>query len=107
MQPEHAVDRPQLGRLDHLRVRHYHRMKVALERLAPEIQEALKLREVRTQIVGLPHEGLQKPGMIRTTVKDGCGRQAIAGDLLLEVSRCNCCHSAPPPRRWNCRSGRQ
>ena len=103
MQPEHPVDRAQFRRLDHLGMRDGNRMQVALQGLPPEIEEALKLREARTQVIGLPHIGLQQPGMIRTTVKNVGGRQAIARELLLEVFRY---HSAPPPRHGKCVSPR-
>src|SRR5271163_3404136 len=87
MQSEHPVDRAQFRRLDHLGMRDGHRMQVAIQRFPPEIQEALKFREAWTQVIGLPHIGLQQPGMIRTTVENVGGRQAIARELLLEVLR--------------------
>ena len=77
VQPELAVDRPQLGRLDQLAVRHLHRMQRAVELLHPEGEEALQLGKFREQVVVLPDVGLQQPRMVRPTVEDLRGRQPI------------------------------
>jgi hypothetical protein len=96
MQPEHPVDRAQFRGLDHLGMGDGHRMQVAVQGFPPEIEEALKFREVRTQVIGLPYIGLQQPGMIRTTVEYVGGRQTIAGELLSEAVRYHA--AAPPPQ---------
>jgi len=87
MQPELAVDRLQLGRLDQLAMRDLHRVQRAFQLLLPERQEALQLRKFREQIVSLPDVGLQQPTMIGTPIQDVCGRQAKASNLLAEVVR--------------------
>src|SRR5262245_37533615 len=87
VQPEFAVDRPQLGRLDQPGVRHGDRMQNALERALPESQEALQLREIRAQVVLLPDVGLQQPRIVRPAIQDASGGQAIAAQLTLKVLR--------------------
>src|ERR1039458_5074342 len=64
MQPELAVDRLQLGRLDQLSKRDLHRRQRAFQLFLPERQEALQLRKFREQVVSLPDIGLQQPTMI-------------------------------------------
>ena len=58
MQPEHAVDGAQFGRLDQLGMRHRHREQRAIEFLLPENQKVLQRRKLRKQIVVLPDIGL-------------------------------------------------
>ena len=77
IQPELAVDRFQLGRLDQPRMRDHHRMQRAFQLLDPERQEALQLGKFREQVVVLPDEGLQQPLVVRPAVEDLRGRQPI------------------------------
>jgi hypothetical protein len=86
MQTEHPVDRAQFCRLDHVGVRDHHRMQVALQGVLPEIEEPMKLRKGRAQIIRLPYIGLQQPRMIRTTIENVGGSQAVAGEPLLKIS---------------------
>jgi hypothetical protein len=73
MQPELAVDRLELGRLDQLAMRHLHRMQRPFELLLPERQEALQLGKFRKQIVGLPDIRLQQPMVIGPPIQNvGC-----------------------------------
>src|SRR5450759_1504927 len=51
MQPEHAVDGPQLGRLDQLGVRNGDGVERAFELLLPEEKKILQRRKIRKQIV--------------------------------------------------------
>ena len=82
MQPELAVDRLQLGRLDQLAMRHLHRMQRPFQLLLPEGQEALQLGEFGEEIVILPDVGLQKPIVVGTPIQNVRRRQAVAVDLL-------------------------
>jgi len=54
MQPEHAVDVEQLGRLDQFRMSDGNCEQRAIERCLPESQKILRRREIRKQIVILP-----------------------------------------------------
>src|SRR6266480_8006192 len=58
VQPEHAVDGPQFGRLDQLGMRHGNREQRALELLLPEGKEIFQRWKFRKQIVILPDIGL-------------------------------------------------
>src|SRR6266571_2715143 len=87
MQPEHPVDRAQLGRLDQARMGDRHRVQRPVELLLPECEEALEDRKVRAQIVVLPDIGLQQPGMVGAAIEDAGGGQAVAGDLPPKIFR--------------------
>ena len=65
MQPELAVDRTDLGRLDQPGMRHGDRVQRALQGLQPEIEEFVERWKYRTEIVILPDIALQQPGVIR------------------------------------------
>ena len=69
MQPELAVDRADLGRLDQPRMRHGDRVQRAFQGLQPEIQKFVERRKYRTEIVILPDITLQQPGVIRPPVE--------------------------------------
>ena len=61
MQPEHAVDRLDLRRLDQLGMRDGHRDQRPFQLVLPERQEILQRRKFREQVVVLPDVGLQQP----------------------------------------------
>jgi len=70
MKPENAVYRFDLDRFDEAGMRNGDRMQDAFERFPPELQKALQLREIWVEVVVLPNEGLQQPGMVRAPVQD-------------------------------------
>ena len=59
VQPEHAIDRADLGRLDQTRMRHGYRVQRAFQGLQPEIEEFVERRKCRAEIVILPNIALQ------------------------------------------------
>jgi hypothetical protein len=59
VQPELAVDRADLGRLDQTRMRHGDRVQRAFQGLQPEIEEFVERRKYRAEIVILPDIALQ------------------------------------------------
>src|SRR5215469_7406512 len=64
VQPELAVDRADLGRLDQPRMRHGDRVQRAFQGLQPEIEEFVERRKYRAEIVILPNIALQQPRVI-------------------------------------------
>src|SRR6516164_8830388 len=87
VQPELAVDRADLGRLDQTRMRHGDRVQRAFQGLQPEIEEFVERRKYRAEIVVLPNIALQQPGVIRPPVQNvSCG-QPIAFKLPPKVLR--------------------
>src|SRR5215472_2115002 len=70
VQPEHALDRADLGRLDQPRMRHGDRVQRAFQGLQPEIEEFVECRKCRAEIVILPDIALEEPGMIRPPVEN-------------------------------------
>src|SRR5258705_12061958 len=60
MQPEHAVDGAQFGRLDQLGMRNGDGEQRSVELFLPEGEKVLQGREIRKQIVILPDVSLQK-----------------------------------------------
>lgn len=86
MQPELAVERLHLGRLDQAGVRHRHGVEDSVQRLLPEGQKALQFREFRAEIVFLPEIGLEQPGVVRAPVEDVRRSQAITLHLAAEVT---------------------
>src|SRR5262245_25344214 len=106
MQPELAVDRAHLGRPNEPRMGHGYRMQRALQTLLPEGQEFLQTRKIWKQIVLLPHEGLQEPGVVWTTIKDMGGGEPIAVNGLEKIVSDDgtlfatvLIHAGPPARR--------
>src|SRR4051794_12920080 len=85
VQPELAVDRLQLSRLDQPGVGDQNRMQRAFQLLHPEREKALQLGKFREQVVVLPDERLQKPLVVGPAVENLRGGQAITGHLPLEV----------------------
>src|ERR1700733_6962745 len=85
VQPELAVDRADLRRLDQPRVRHRHRVQRALKLLQPEIEELVELRKCRAEIVVLPDISLQQPGVIGPPVEDVGGGQSVAFELFAKL----------------------
>src|ERR1700720_713361 len=85
MQPEHAVDGAQFGRLDQARVGDRDRVERPVELLLPEGKKSLEHRKLGAEIVVLPHVGLQQPAVVRPAIKNPRRGQAIAGKLALEV----------------------
>src|SRR4051812_42119895 len=85
MQPEHAVDGAQFGRLDQLGMRHSNREQRTFQPGFPEGEKILQRREIREQVVVLPDIGLQQPVAIRAAVDDFRRGQAVAQDLLAKV----------------------
>ena len=69
VQPELAVDRTDLGRLDQPRMRHGDRVQRAFQGLQPEIEELVERRKYRAEIVILPDIALQQPGVIRPPIE--------------------------------------
>ena len=96
MQPEFAVDRLELGRLDQLAVRDLNRVQRPFELLLPELEESLQFGEFGKQVVVLPDIGLQQPVMVRAPVQDMRRRQPIAADLLPKILL----DHARPPLPW-------
>src|SRR5262249_10799908 len=70
VQPELAVDRADLGRLDQPGMRHSDRVQRAFQGLQPEIEEFVEHRKCRAEIVILPDIALQQPGVIRPPVEN-------------------------------------
>src|SRR5688500_19985417 len=68
-------------------MRHRHRVQGDFQLFLPEIQEALQLRKIGEQIIGLPYVGLQQPAVIRPAVQDLRGGQTVAFDLFPKVLR--------------------
>ena len=60
VQPEHAVDGAQFGRLDQLGMRNGDGEQRAFELLLPEREKILQRRKFREQILILPDIGLQQ-----------------------------------------------
>ncbi len=87
VQPEHPVDRFQLGGLHQLGMRNCDGDQRPFQLGLPEGEKILQRRKVRKQIVVLPDIGLQQPTVIGTAVENFGRRQAITGELLLEVLR--------------------
>ena len=58
MQPEHAIDGAQFGRLDQLGMRDRDRVQRTVERFFPEGEKILQRGDFRKQIVILPDVGL-------------------------------------------------
>src|SRR3954447_11635797 len=85
MQPEHAVDGAELGRLNQPGMRDGDGKQRAFELRFPKGEEILQRRKIREQIVVLPHIGLQQPVAVRAAVHDFCRSQTIAKDLLAKV----------------------
>ena len=92
MQPEHPVDRAQLGRLDQLRMRDRDREQRALELLFPKRQEVLQGGKVRKQVVVLPRVALQQLMAIGPAIENFRRGQTVAEHLFPEVLR-NCTFS--------------
>src|SRR3954469_5336106 len=85
MQPEHAVDGAQLGRLDQLGMGHRDRIQRTFQLFLPEAEKILQRRKLRKQIVVLPDIGLQQRGMIRHSIKNLSRRQTITQTMLPEI----------------------
>src|SRR5262249_11004857 len=71
-------------------------MQHALKGALPEPEESLQLREVGTDIVGLPDIGLEQPRVIGASIQDFGRRQAVAGQLLAKVLRSYRSHRRSP-----------
>jgi hypothetical protein len=98
VQPELAVDRADLGRLDQPRMRHGDRVQRTFQGLQPEIEELVERRKCRAQIVILPDIALQQPRVVWPPVENvSCG-QPIALKLSAKVLRN---HSALHPATGN------
>ena len=63
---------------------HFNRMQLALEIVAPEIEEFVQHGQARGEVVILPEVGLQQAGMVRQVVEDFGGDQAIIVELQVE-----------------------
>src|SRR5271170_3921743 len=85
VQPEFRADCLKFRRLDQARVGDGDRVQQALELARPEIQEFLQLGKMGMQVVLLPNEILQNPGMVRHVVEDARRRQAVPFELAAEV----------------------
>lgn len=85
MKVELVGDGAQLAGTDQAHVTYSHRMEFAVDRTAPEIQEAPQHRKFRRMIKRLPSEGLQHPGVIGHVIGDFRGGQPIPEKLLLKV----------------------
>src|SRR4249919_194900 len=103
MQPELAVDRADLRRLDQPRMGHGHRVQRAFELLEPEVEELVQFRKYRAQVVALPDIALQEPGVVRPPVQDVRRRQSVAFELFAKVFRYQALgnHRCPPSRSWD------
>src|SRR5208337_1194215 len=85
VQPELALDRAELRRLDQARVSDRHRMEQAVQLARPEIEEFLQLGEMRVQVVLLPDVILQEAGMVGHAVENVGRRQAKPFGLTAEI----------------------
>jgi hypothetical protein len=87
VQDELAVDGLELRRLDQPRMAHAHGVKNPVELVRPEIQEAVKFRKLRRQVVLLPDVALQDRGVVGQVIEDLGRGQAVALELLAELGR--------------------
>jgi hypothetical protein len=88
VQPELAVDRADLGRLDQTRMRYGDRVQRAFQGLEPEIEELVERRKYRAEIVILPDKALQQPRVIRPPVENvGCGQPMMRWNFQTVRSR--------------------
>jgi hypothetical protein len=85
MQPEHAVDGAQLGRLDQLGMGDGDGEQGSLELLLPEREKILQRRKIRKQILILPDVSLQQRGVIRHPIENLRRRQPITQHLFPEI----------------------
>src|SRR5690606_4993682 len=85
VQPELGGHRAELAGADELLVRHRHRAERALELASPEVEEVVKRREGRGEVVGLPDIGLEERRMIRQGVEDFCCGQSVPVPLQGQV----------------------
>jgi hypothetical protein len=87
MEPELAIQRPYLSGLNEAGVGDGDRMERAIERPQPKPQKRVQRREIRTDIVVLPNEGLQQGPMIGKAIQDMRSCQAITLKLPPEIAR--------------------
>src|SRR5664279_2361820 len=85
VQPEHAVDGAQFGRLDQLGMGDRHGEQRSIQFFLPEREEILQRRKFREQIVILPNIGLQQRGVIRHPIKNLRRRQPVTQRQFPEV----------------------
>ena len=63
-----------------------HRVQLALDMAAPELEKPAQFGEIRRDIELLPNEALQQVGMIGKVVDDLSGRQPTFARLGLQVA---------------------
>src|SRR5271165_4180408 len=85
VQPEHAIDGADFGWSNQAAMANRDRVQAPVQLGLPELQEALQLGEIRTEIVVLPDIGLQQPRMVGSPVKDFGGCQAVSLHLSFEI----------------------
>src|SRR3954468_12989166 len=102
VQPELAVDRADLRRLDQPRVGHRDREQRTLKLLEPEIEKFVQHREIGAEVVFLPNVGLQQRRVIGKPIQNVRSGQAIAFNLLAKVTRNHgVLHSSRTTLSWN------
>jgi hypothetical protein len=86
VQAEAGVGVPDFARTDELDARHRHRVQLAFDVAAPEIEEAVQHRKIRCEIHVLPDEALQDARVIGKVIKNFCRGQAIVAKLQMQVA---------------------
>src|SRR3954451_19886285 len=87
IQPELAVDGPQVGGSEQGLVGDPHAIERALQLSGPERQELVELGKARGEVILLPDELLQNRAVIGHAVENAGRGQAIALQLTSEVTR--------------------
>src|SRR6266851_10298330 len=62
---------------------HIYRMQLALDIVAPELEELAQLGKIGSEIEFLPDEALEQGGVVRQPVNDFCGGKPVPPDLQL------------------------
>src|ERR1700722_19759679 len=69
-------------------LRHFHRMQLAVDVVAPEIEKLAELGEIRRDIEFLPDEGLQGVGLVGQAIDDLRRGQPVLGGVRGSAHRC-------------------
>ena len=85
MQAEAGVGVPDFARIDELDARHRHRVQLAFDVAAPEIEEPVQHRKIRCEIHVLPDEALQDARVIGQAINNLCRGQVIVAKLQTQV----------------------
>jgi hypothetical protein len=105
VQPELAIQRPELGRFDELGMANHDTMQRPIELFAPKHQEFEQHRKLRREIIVLPDISLQQPRMIGQMIEDTRGGKPLSGKLLDKIGMrfdlfgCGHCNKLRAPYR--------